>query len=109
MHIPPYSSGRHGSNLVSRWPYAQWGASVVLAGHDHTYERLLVDGFPYFVNGVDSYPAIYPFDDVLPASHVRFNDDYGAMRVEATETTITFEFVTRDGQLIDRYTLPDDG
>lgn len=28
------------------------------------------------------------------------------MRVEATEATITLEFITRDGDLIDRLTLP---
>ena len=22
-----------------QWPFAQWGADVVLSGHDHTYER----------------------------------------------------------------------
>ena len=37
MHHPPYSSGSdHGSTPVMQWPYQQWGASVVLAGHDHT-------------------------------------------------------------------------
>ena len=105
MHVPPYSSGDHGSNPVSRWPYQEWGASAVLAGHDHDYERLTVNGLPYFVNGVGGYPAIYPFGEIDPASEVRFNEDYGAMRVEASETTITFEFVTRDGELIDRFTL----
>lgn len=109
MHVPPYSSGQHGSNPVSRWPYAEWGASAVLAGHDHVYERLEVDGLPYFVNGVGGYPAIYPFVEILPSSLVRFNEEYGAMRVEATETTITFEFVTQDGELIDQLTLTVDG
>lgn len=105
MHVPPYSSGRHGSNPVSRWPYGEWGASAVLAGHDHTYERLLVDGLPYFVNGVGGYPAIYPFEETHPASQVRFNEDYGAMRVEATDSSIIFEFVTRDGEQIDSFAL----
>lgn len=108
MHVPPYSSGRHGSNPVSRWPYGEWGASAVLAGHDHTYERLVVDGLPYFVNGVGGYPAIYPFAEIHPASQARFNEDYGAMRVEATEANITFEFITRAGEQIDSFTLPAD-
>lgn len=109
MHVAPYSSGRHGSNPVSRWPYGEWGASAVIAAHDHTYERLLVDGLPYFVNGVGGYPAIYPFEEILPTSQVRFNEDYGAMRVEATEGSITFEFFTRAGEQIDSHTLPDGG
>jgi hypothetical protein len=109
MHAPPYSSGYHGPNLVSRWPYAEWGASTVFAGHDHSYERLAVDGIPYFVNGVGGYPAIYSFGAIEPGSQIRFNQDYGAMRVEATESMITFESVTRDGAVIDRYALPDGG
>lgn len=105
MHVPPYSSGRHGSNPVSRWPYAEWGASAVLAGHDHTYERLEVDGLPYFVNGAGGYPALYSFNEVEPTSQLRFNEEYGAMRVEATETTIIFEFITSSGEMIDRFTV----
>lgn len=109
MHVPPYSSGRHGSNPVSRWPYGEWGASAVLAAHDHTYERLTVESLPYFVNGVGGYPAIYPFEEIHPASEARFNEDYGAMRVEATAASITFEFITRAGEHIDSFTLPADG
>ncbi|KAF0106891.1 MAG: phoA [Anaerolineaceae bacterium] len=46
FHHPPYSSGYHGSTDWMRWPFAAWGADAVLSGHDHTYERLLVDGKP---------------------------------------------------------------
>jgi tartrate-resistant acid phosphatase type 5 len=35
FHYPPYSSGMHGSTAWMRWPFAAWGADVVLAGHDH--------------------------------------------------------------------------
>jgi tartrate-resistant acid phosphatase type 5 len=35
-----------------QWPFAAWGATAVLAGHDHDYERLTVGGLPYFVNGL---------------------------------------------------------
>ena len=24
-----------------RWPFAEWGASAVLSGHDHLYERVM--------------------------------------------------------------------
>ena len=52
MHHPPYSSGSHGSVEEMQWPYQEWGATAVLAGHDHVYERIVRDGFPYFVNGL---------------------------------------------------------
>ena len=60
LHHAPYSSGRHGATDWAQWPYKEWGADVVLAGHDHTYERLLVDDLLYFVNGVGG-GAIYQF------------------------------------------------
>jgi tartrate-resistant acid phosphatase type 5 len=100
MHYPPYSSGMHGSTDWARWPYAAWGADAVLAGHDHTYERLEEDGIPFFVNGVGG-AGRYDFEDILDGSLVRYNADYGAMRVEATETNIVFEFITRAGEVVD--------
>jgi hypothetical protein len=102
MHQPPYSSGLHGSTTWMRWPYQEWGATAVLAGHDHTYERLSIDGLTYFVNGVGG-GAIYTFENILAGSQVRYNDDYGAMRVEATTGAITFQMYTRSGEVIDTY------
>ena len=81
-----------------------WGADAVLAGHDHTYERLEEDGIPYFVNGVGGAGRYY-FVNILDGSLVRYNADYGAMRVEATETQILFEFINRAGELVDSYEI----
>ena len=102
VHQPPYSSGMHGSVEWMRWPFAEWGATAVLAGHDHTYERLSIDGLPYFVNGLGG-GAIYGFNNVLDGSQVRYNDDYGAMRVTGSSNSLRFEFITRGGELIDDY------
>lgn len=105
MHVAPYSSGRHGSTPVLQWPYAEWGATAVIAAHDHVYERLLIEGIAYFVNGLGGSPAIYPFAEIVPGSQVRFNEDHGAMLVEATADEITFRFITHTGEVIDEYTL----
>lgn len=104
MHHSPYSSGLHGPVDWMRWPFQEWGASAVLAGHDHTYERLLIDGMPYFINGLGGGP-IYYFNNPLPGSEKRYNDDYGAMLVTASSTQILFEFYNRSGELIDTYQL----
>ena len=104
LHHAPYSSAEHGSQPVMQWPYAGWGASAVLAGHDHTYERLLVDGLPYFVNGLGGND-IYDFNTPLPDSQVRYNANYGAMLVQANDSALTFEFVNRMGVLVDSYTI----
>jgi tartrate-resistant acid phosphatase type 5 len=52
IHHPPYLSGYHGSIVWIRWTFQEWGASVVLSGHDYTYKRILRGGFPYFVNNL---------------------------------------------------------
>lgn len=104
MHHPPFSSASHGSTIRMQWPYQAWGADVVIAGHDHTYERIIVDGLPYFVNGLGG-KSRYVFGVPVAGSQVRYNEDYGAMLVEATEDSMTFQFISRAGSLIDTYTI----
>ena len=104
FHQSPFSSGLHGSVEWMRWPFKDWGASAVLSGHDHDYERLMVDGLVYFVNGLGG-GSIYPFENRLEGSKVRYNDDYGAMRVEATSHKIEFQFITQSGDVVDTYTI----
>jgi hypothetical protein len=104
FHHPPYSSGPHGSDAEMQWPFQAWGATAVLAGHDHTYERLDVAGLPYFVNGLGGR-SLYAFGPPLPETQARYNADYGAMLVNANEQTLTFQFINRAGALIDTYTL----
>jgi len=36
---------------------------------------------------------------------VRFRDDYGAMLVEAAADKITFQFITRIGEIIDSFEI----
>ena len=104
FHHAPYSSGFHGSTIWMRWPFQEWGASAVLAGHDHTYERVLVNGFPYFVNGLGG-SSRYTFGIPVEGSQVRYSADFGAMLVEATRESVTFQFINRAGTVIDTYTL----
>lgn len=109
IHHPPYSSSAaHGSETIMQWPYHEWGATAVLAGHDHTYERLSIAGFPYFVNGLGGR-SIYSFGAAIPGSLVRYNGDYGAMLVQANSTCINFQFITRIGTVIDSYTIINGG
>jgi len=101
FHHAPYSSGAvHGNTTWMQWPFKDWGASVVLTGHEHTYERLLVDGLTYFVNGVGGGP-IYNFGTPLPESQFRYDADYGAMLITATPAEMDFAFYDRKGELID--------
>jgi tartrate-resistant acid phosphatase type 5 len=105
MHHPPYSSGFHGSSDWMQWPFAEWGVDAVLSGHDHLYERLNVDGLTYFTNGLGGHGAIYDFVNILPQSKFRYNQEHGAMRVQATSSWILFEFININGEVIDSFTL----
>ena len=106
FHHPPYSSGYHGSSTWMQWPFAEWGADAVLSGHDHLYERLLVDGIVYMINGAGG-SGLYPFNTPLAESVFRYNSNYGAQKITASDTTLTFEFfsIENGGQLIDSVTL----
>jgi hypothetical protein len=105
LHHAPYSSAEHGSQTYMQWPYGEWGASLVLAGHDHSYERLTVDSLPYFVNGLGGNPGIYEFGEPTPGSQLRYNGDWGAQRITANEDWLTVQFITRAGILVDSLTL----
>ena len=105
MHHPPYSSGLHGSSDWMQWPFKEWGADLILSGHDHLYERLEVDGLLYFTNGLGGHAAIYDFYDILRESQFRYNENWGAMRVTATSQSITLEFINIEGEVIDSVTL----
>jgi tartrate-resistant acid phosphatase type 5 len=102
MHHPPYSSSGNTTSL--RWPYQAWGASIVFAGHAHNYERVVLSGFPYIVNGLGGR-SLDSFGTPINGSVVRYNGNYGAMLVDAADTSITFQLINRLGALIDTYTL----
>lgn len=105
MHHPPFSSGDHGGSRTMRWPFAQWGADAVLAGHDHHYERLQRDGIVYFVNGLSGSPKRYEIRQVDPASRLRVTGHWGAMRIDADPSTMAFSFVDETGTELDRHVI----
>jgi hypothetical protein len=102
LHHAPFSSGTNGSSQALQWPYRDWGASAILSGHDHTYERIVRDGLPYFVNGAGGY-ELYAFGPPVPGSVVRYNADFGAMLVEANRGGADVKFISRAGVVVDSY------
>jgi 3',5'-cyclic AMP phosphodiesterase CpdA len=61
MHQPPYSSGEHGSSSTTQGPISALarlhGVELVVAGHDHNYERSQpIDGTTYVVSGSSGAP-----------------------------------------------------
>ena len=104
-HHPLYSSGWHGSQAVMKpaWELLhQAGAELVLAGHDHTYERFLPQdangkldlerGIVQFVVGTGG--AYYtPFKLPLENSKMRDNSRFGVLKLVLRDASYEFEFL----------------
>ncbi len=104
FHHPVYSSSEHGSSDWMQWPFAEWGATLVLNGHDHVYERIVKDGFPYIVDGAGGQ-SLYNFKTPIDGSEVRYNCNFGALLVDVTDKSMTTRFITIGGGLVDTYTI----
>lgn len=104
FHHPPFTSGGIGDSAWMDWPFAQWGATAVFSGHEHDYERLTEHGIPYFVDGLGG-ESITGFKTPVPGSQVRYAGNYGGMLLDASSTSITFQFINISGTVIDSFTL----
>ncbi len=102
LHHAPYSSGRSHPDL--QWPFSQWGATMIMAGHDHWYERGEIDGLPYFVNGLGGR-SIRSYGTPLDGTLVQYNGDYGAMLLQANQQQLELQFINRSGEIIDSHTI----
>lgn len=118
FHHPPYTStptiltdpelvaGDGSLSYIKlRWPFKDWGADLVINGHSHNYERLIVDGLPYVVNGLGGRTTADILGTPNANSVKTFKDDWGAMKCTVTCDTFKGEFFTRAGLLIDSFEL----
>jgi len=108
-HKPLFSSGQHGSNSGSKafWQALyEYGADVVLNGHDHTYERFAQQnpsgqadpkGIREFVVGTGG-AGLYPFPAIQPNSEVRNNTTSGVLKLTLHATSYDWQFVPIAGQ-----------
>jgi tartrate-resistant acid phosphatase type 5 len=104
MHHPPYSSGPHGNTSYMQWPYAEWGADLVVAGHDHCYERFNLDGITYIVSGLGG-ASLYSFAEPAEGSVARYAEQFGTTMLEASSEEMRSFFYDIDGKLIDTATF----
>jgi hypothetical protein len=82
FHHPPYTTlTGHGPAVDLRWPFKEWGADLVLSGHNHHYERLVVGGLPYVITGTGG-AALYEHRGAPAAGSEAFDDThFGALRL----------------------------
>jgi acid phosphatase type 7 len=112
-HIPVFSSGPHGAQpqdaLVMRdaWKVLyEFGADVVINGHDHDYERFAPQnpdgkadpkGIREFVVGTGG-GGLYNFKGNKANSEVRANRSYGVLKLTLGNTDYSWEFVVAAGE-----------
>jgi len=104
FHHPAYTSGSHGSTVYMQWGEKFNGIDAVISGHDHTYERLSIQGVPYFVNGVGG-ANLYGFNTPLPESKFRYADNFGAQFLTVSADSILFQFYNINDSVFDTYIL----
>lgn len=103
FHHAPYSC--KGGSEWMQWPFKEWGASAVLVGHKHIYERGWLNdqrNFPYFVNGTGGtkLSKCKPEDCSSKFVEVIIQQLYGAMWVKATATEISFKYYDAESELL---------
>lgn len=92
FHHAPFSSADHGNNYEMQWPFRAWGADLVLAGHDHSYERFAVDGFPYVVDGLGG-ATLYSIQPLITGgSAFRYTSTVGVVHLEADAQLLRLRF-----------------
>lgn len=106
MHAPAYSSGHHGSTgYVQRGldPIArEYEIALVIAGHDHDYERTQpIGGTTYVVAGTGCCLRPVERSDFTAVSF----SEPGVVLVEADEERLVLEFVHADGRVLDSVEL----
>jgi tartrate-resistant acid phosphatase type 5 len=107
MHEPPYTSDINHApgNVNFRFDYKDAGAHIVLSGHGHNYERLLVNGFPYLVAGTGGN-SLRGFTPVpTTGSQFRYNTFFGCLYVTARPHQLQLTFYDTKGDVIDSLAL----
>ena len=108
-HKPRFSSGQHG-NISSVGPFWKalydYGADVVLNGHDHTYERFApqnpsgqadAKGIREFIVGTGGR-GLYAFTSTQPNSQVRNNTTWGVLKLTLHANSYDWQFIPIAGQ-----------
>ena len=108
FNTPPYTSGNiSGPDSVMRWPFKKWGVNAVMSGHEHVYERLILNGVTYFVNGLGG-KSTGSFGAAVSGSQKRYSSNYGALFAYEYNDSLIFQFINTTGNLIDKYKLTPD-
>jgi len=112
FHHPPYSSGgKHGSDKQLREVvepiFLKYGVNIVLAGHEHFYERIKPQkGIYYFISGAGGKLRSGDVNDRSPLTEKAFDRDMSFMLAEIVGNQFYFQVISRTGETVDAGVLP---
>lgn len=94
LHHSPYTSGSSYTpgKTIWRLPWSEYGIDLVLSGHSHNYEHLLVDEVPHIVCGTGGAALTGFAATVLTQSVTRTNSYYGALKITAHADNLQISF-----------------
>jgi predicted MPP superfamily phosphohydrolase len=107
FHHPLYSSGMtHGSQLKLRATleplFVQYNVSLVLNGHDHTYERIKAQsGIQYFVEGSSGQLRAGDLRKNSPLTAFGNDTEQTFILMEIDGDNLTFNTINKGGAIID--------
>lgn len=108
-HHSPYASDDAGSQVWMRWPFKSWGADVLLSGHSHVYERIIIDNFTYIVNGAGGSSISSFANSPVAGTQLRYNATFGALQLKVSTDTLRFKYYNINNQLIDDFHIVKNG
>ena len=112
FHHPPYSSGgKHGSDNQLREVvepiFLKYGVNVVLAGHEHFYERVKPQkGIYYFISGAGGKLRSGDVKKGSPLTAKAFDRDMSFMLVEIVKDLMHIQVISRTGETVDAVVIP---
>ena len=108
IHQPPYTAGLHAPSTTQQRLmvplFRKHGVSLVLSGHNHSYERIVNGGITYIVSGgggAQVYPCVR-----LPTGLAKCTPEYNFLEVDATPAAIAVRAVRRDGSTLESVSVP---
>ncbi|MGH9010154.1 MAG: metallophosphoesterase family protein, partial [Acidimicrobiia bacterium] len=113
-HHPRFSSGRNHGSDVTYQPFWQalydHGADLVLAGHDHVYERFAPQapggqadatfGIRQFTIGTGGR-SLYPFNSPAPNSQFRYNANFGVLKLTLDPVGYQWQMIRVGNAVVD--------
>ncbi len=108
FHEPPFSSGRYGGNEAVKTElvpiFEQYKVDLVFCGHEHLYERSVVNNIQYITSG-GAGSVLYVTNPDSNKFSVFTESVYHFCKISVDNAVLKLEMIRNDGTLGDSFTL----